>query len=84
MKVYEAFKPSGSNSAERSAGLFTGDPESIRRWVALNSDTWRTEQIRVQTRKVRHMDEETLLAWEAARGKARAAGAALSKIEHSM
>lgn len=84
MKIFEAFKPSGGDPPDRSAGLFTGEPDSIRRYLSINSDVYRPDQIRVQLRSVKHMDAKTLAAWEMAREKARAAGRELDELERTL
>jgi len=81
MKIYEAFKPSGGDPPERSAGLFMGDPDSIRRYLSISSDVYRPDQIRVQLRLVKHMDAKILASWEVTREKARAAGRELDEME---
>jgi len=80
MRIFEAFTPSGTEAPDWSGGLFTGDHQDIREWVALNSPYWRPDQVRLVERPLLHVTPELIAKMRAAKADLEKTKAALDAL----
>ena len=81
MTVFEAFIPSGSEAPDLSAGYFTGAPADIKQWVAIHSQIWKPEDVRLEPRRVIAITSDSVSTLVHARESAAQAIAALRRAE---
>lgn len=88
MKIYEAFKPvvaktdaTGLEEPSNSAGLFSGNAECIREWVAITGAAqYRAPNIRLQGHEVKHIDAKVIADWKEAKKKVDQAARQLAEV----